>query len=86
MISHLQCIALVIFVLFFVFKVISAGESDLSTLMDMILAARRLTNESCDFRKLLLQFGAISDYRNKMAAVSYSEKRQNLEMELNKKI
>ena len=84
MISHVQCIDC--FCVIFVFKVIPAGESDLSTLMNMILAARRLTNESCDFRKLLLRFGAIGDCRNKMAAVSYSEKKQNLEVELKKTI
>ena len=67
------------------FKVIPAGESDLPTLMNMILAARRLTNESCEFRKLLLRFVSIGDCRNKMA-VSYSEKKQNLEVELKKNL
>ena len=68
---------------FSLLKVISAGESDLPTLMDMILAARHLTKENRDFQKLLLKFVAISDCQKKMM-VSYSEKQQHIEEELKK--
>ena len=65
-----------------VVQVVSAGEGDLPTLMDMVLAARRLTNSS-EFRKLLLCFVTISNRCSaKKNVACYSEKMQKLKTEL----
>ena len=59
-------------------QVIAAGETDLSTLIDMILTARRLTIESNHFQRLILQFLAISS-RVEMMPDSCVEKIKELE-------
>lgn len=59
-------------------QVVAAGEVDLPTIIDMILAARNLTVESNHFQKLLLQFLAICSCTKTMAD-SYSEKIEELE-------
>lgn len=50
------------------------GESDIPTLIDMTLAARRLTVHSSKFQQLLQRFVTISACKKKVASASYAEK------------
>ena len=58
-------------------QVIGTGETDITILTNMIMAARSLTVSSVQFQKLLFRFMTISDYNNKMAAARKKNVRQS---------
>ena len=64
-------------VMFLPSKAVSAGETDITTLVDMIMKARYHIVQSIEFQKLILSFERVEAYR-KLLSPSYSEKLQKL--------